>query len=67
MPDEFAGHLLHPLVRRVDGSTLTSLVLRTHCAELSPRSGIPSSLVVTSDPLPCTTSGKVDRRRIGSP
>ncbi|MGW6441552.1 AMP-binding protein [Lentzea sp. NPDC055074] len=67
VPDEFAGHLLHALVRRVDGSTLTSLVLRTHCAALLPRSGIPSSLVVTSDPLPRTTSGKVDRRRIGAP
>jgi len=37
-------------------------LLREHCAPLLPRAALPSRFHVLTDPLPRTTTGKVDRR-----
>lgn len=62
VPDQRAGNLLHVVVR-TDGS-VNSLVLRKHCAERLPPAAVPSTLRVSKDPLPRTSTGKVDRKHI---
>ncbi|MGH2706711.1 MAG: AMP-binding protein, partial [Actinomycetota bacterium] len=64
VPDPLAGHRLHALVRRASSSALNSLVLRQHCAERLARAAIPSTLQIVEDPLPRTSTGKVDRKVI---
>ncbi|MDX2680451.1 AMP-binding protein [Streptomyces sp. NY05-11A] len=61
LPDAGAGHLLHAVVRRAAGSGLHSLTLRGHLARRLPRAAVPSALRLTDDPLPRTSTGKVDR------
>lgn len=64
VPDEVAGHRLVAAVRRDAGSTLNSLRLREECARLLPAAAIPAVLGVTDDPLPRTTTGKIDRNAV---
>lgn len=64
VPDEHAGKRLHVVVRRRDGSKLNSLVLRKFLAERLPPAAVPSTLHIGSDPLPRTSTGKVDRQLI---
>jgi acyl-coenzyme A synthetase/AMP-(fatty) acid ligase len=61
VPDEQAGKRLHVVVRRRDGSRLNSLVLRKYLAERLPPAAIPSTLHIGQEPLPRTSTGKVDR------
>ncbi|MGI8800987.1 MAG: AMP-binding protein [Solirubrobacteraceae bacterium] len=65
VPDEMAGHRLHALVRREEGSKLNSLKLRQHCAGKLARTEMPSSIEVVTEPLPKTPTGKIDRKRCG--
>jgi acyl-coenzyme A synthetase/AMP-(fatty) acid ligase len=62
--DDLAGHRLHAVVRRRDGSALNSLSIRRHCARRLERAAIPSTVEVVGAALPRTTTGKADRRRI---
>lgn len=62
--DLVAGRLLHLVVRRTPGSELNSLVLRRHCAARLPRAALPSTVRITDDALPRTSTGKPDRERI---
>ncbi|HWH00626.1 MAG TPA: AMP-binding protein, partial [Pilimelia sp.] len=62
--DRLGGTALHAAVRRAAGSRLNSLVLRRHCADHLPSAAIPTSLHIADDPLPRTSTGKVDRTRI---
>jgi acyl-coenzyme A synthetase/AMP-(fatty) acid ligase len=64
LPDEVAGRLLHAVARRTPGSTLNSLTLRGHLARGLPRAAVPSVLRFTDEPLPRTSTGKVDRDRV---
>lgn len=64
VPDPVAGHLLHAQTRRVPGSALNSLLLRKFCAQHLPRTAIPSTIHITDDPLPRTSTGKIDRHMI---
>jgi acyl-CoA synthetase (AMP-forming)/AMP-acid ligase II len=64
VPDPLAGHLLHAETRRLPGSALTTLSLRQFCVEQLPRTAIPSTFRITEDPLPRTSTGKVDRHLI---
>lgn len=61
LPDELAGHRLHAVVRRVAGTALDGLQLRRHCAGLLSRTAIPGRVEVIDEPLPRTSTGKVDR------
>jgi acyl-coenzyme A synthetase/AMP-(fatty) acid ligase len=64
VPDPLAGRLLAALVRRAPLTRLNSLTLRQHCARRLPQAAIPSSLRIVDDPLPATSTGKVDRRAV---
>jgi acyl-coenzyme A synthetase/AMP-(fatty) acid ligase len=64
LPDEVAGRLLHAVARRTPGSGLNSLALRGHLARGLPKAAIPSVLRFTDEPLPRTSTGKVDRDRV---
>ncbi|GLW90082.1 AMP-binding protein [Actinokineospora globicatena] len=64
VPDDEAGYRLHAVVRAVDGTRPNSLTLRSHCARLLPRTAVPSSLELTADEFPRTTTGKVDRKKL---
>lgn len=66
LPDPVAGRLLHALVRRAPGSRLNSLTLRGHLARGLPRAAVPSGLRIIDDPLPRTSTGKVDRDLVAS-
>lgn len=64
VPDRVAGHLLHAETRRVPGSALNSLLLRQFCADRLPLTAIPSTFRIADDPLPRTSTGKLDRRMV---
>jgi len=63
--DELAGSRLHALVRRELDSKLNSLSLRQHCASRLARTEMPSTIEIVTEPLPKTSTGKVDRKRCG--
>ncbi|MFJ8888521.1 AMP-binding protein [Streptomyces sp. NPDC102402] len=63
-PDPVAGNLLHAVVRRTPGSGLNSLALRGHLARGLPRAAVPGTVRITDEPLPRTSTGKVDRDRV---
>jgi acyl-coenzyme A synthetase/AMP-(fatty) acid ligase len=63
VPDELAGARLHAVVRREPDSKLNSLSLRQHCASRLARTEMPSSIDIVTDPLPKTSTGKIDRKR----
>jgi acyl-coenzyme A synthetase/AMP-(fatty) acid ligase len=62
--DELAGNRLHAQARRTPGAQLNGLSLREHCAARMPRAAIPSTLLITDEPLPRTPTGKIDRQAI---
>jgi acyl-coenzyme A synthetase/AMP-(fatty) acid ligase len=64
VPDELAGARLHATVRRELQAKLNSLQLRQHCATRLARTEMPSTILITTDPLPKTSTGKVDRKAI---
>jgi len=64
--DELAGSRLHAVVRREPDSKLNSLSLRQHCATRLARTEMPSTIEFVSEPLPKTSTGKIDRKRIKS-
>jgi acyl-coenzyme A synthetase/AMP-(fatty) acid ligase len=65
VPDELAGTRLHALVRKEPDSKLNSLTLRQHCASRLARTEMPSSIEIVTEPLPKTSTGKIDRKRCG--
>jgi acyl-coenzyme A synthetase/AMP-(fatty) acid ligase len=60
--DELAGKRLHAVLRVEEGSKLNSLSLRTHCATRLARTEMPSKIEIVSEPLPKTSTGKIDRK-----
>jgi acyl-coenzyme A synthetase/AMP-(fatty) acid ligase len=64
LPDERAGVRLHATVTRRPAAALTGLGLRSHAGARLPRHAIPSSVHITDQPLPRTSTGKPDRNRI---
>ncbi|GAB3931670.1 hypothetical protein GCM10029976_036270 [Kribbella albertanoniae] len=66
LPDEQAGVRLHAHVSRRLSSALTGLRLRTHAGQHLPRHAIPTSVHITDDPMPRTSTGKPDRNLIKS-
>jgi acyl-coenzyme A synthetase/AMP-(fatty) acid ligase len=61
VPDPIAGRKLVAGVQRAPDSKLNSLTLRQHCARRLPQAAIPSTLHIVDEPLPKTSTGKVDR------
>ena len=64
VPDELAGKRLHAVLRREPDSKLNSLVLRKHCAERLARTEMPSTIQIVTEPLPKTSTGKIDRKLV---
>jgi acyl-coenzyme A synthetase/AMP-(fatty) acid ligase len=64
LPDELAGCRLHAALRTGGGRRLNSLQLRSHCSAALPRTAIPSSFDIRAEPLPRTSTGKIDRHLI---
>ncbi|MGW3044466.1 AMP-binding protein [Kitasatospora sp. NPDC001159] len=64
VPDPVAGRLLRSVVRRAPDSRLNSLALRRHCAQRLPLTAVPTTLLIVDDPLPRTSTGKIDRTPI---
>ncbi|MGH3753018.1 MAG: AMP-binding protein [Pseudonocardiaceae bacterium] len=64
VPDPVAGHLLHAETRRVPGSTINSLLLRRFCADHLSLTAVPSTFRIADDPLPRTSTGKIDRHLV---
>jgi acyl-coenzyme A synthetase/AMP-(fatty) acid ligase len=62
--DPLAGKRLHAAVRRSGADRLNSLVLRQHLAGQLVTAAIPSSFHIVDEPLPKTSTGKVDRRTV---
>ena len=62
--DELAGKRLCAVVRREVDSTLNSLKLRQHCMTRLARTEMPSKITFATEPLPKTSTGKVDRKAI---
>ena len=59
------GRELHAVVYRNSDSKLNSLSLRQHCASRLARTEMPSSIEMVTEPLPKTSTGKIDRKRVG--
>ena len=55
---------LHAVVRREPDSKLNSLKLRQHCATRLARTEMPSTIEIVTEPLPKTSTGKIDRKKI---
>ncbi|MEO3870707.1 AMP-binding protein [Nonomuraea sp. B12E4] len=64
-PDAVAGRRLVCVVRRAPASGLNSLRLREHCARRLPKAAIPAVTRIIDEPLPKTSTGKVDRNAAG--
>jgi acyl-coenzyme A synthetase/AMP-(fatty) acid ligase len=62
VPDELAGSRLHAVLRLEPDSTLNSLTLRKHCASRLARTEMPSKFEIVTEPLPKTSTGKIDRK-----
>lgn len=67
VPDELAGARLHAAVRKEPESKLNSLSLRKHCVEHLARTEMPSTFAIGTEPLPKTSTGKIDRKAIEPP
>jgi acyl-coenzyme A synthetase/AMP-(fatty) acid ligase len=66
VPDELAGARLHATVRREPDVKLNSLMLRQHCATRLARTEMPSTIQIVTEPLPKTSTGKVDRKAVAA-
>jgi len=64
LADPVAGKRLHAAVRRAGTDRLNSLVLRQHTADHLVQAAIPSVFRIVDEPLPTTSTGKVDRRSV---
>jgi acyl-coenzyme A synthetase/AMP-(fatty) acid ligase len=64
VPDRLAGHRLHAVVRCAPRAAVNSLQLRQHCAARLARTAIPGRIEIVDEPLPRTTTGKLDRSGI---
>jgi acyl-coenzyme A synthetase/AMP-(fatty) acid ligase len=62
--DAVAGKRLHAVVRRTGAERLNSLVLRQHLAGQLVTAAIPSTFRIDDEPLPKTSTGKVDRKTV---
>ena len=62
MPDELAGSRLHAVVLPEPDSKINSLTLRKHCADRLARTEMPSKFEIVTEPLPKTSTGKIDRK-----
>jgi len=63
-PDPLTGRRLVSAVQRAPSSGLNSLALRAHCARRLPQAAVPATMQIVDEPLPKTSTGKVDRNTV---
>ncbi|MFD3972705.1 AMP-binding protein [Streptomyces cyaneofuscatus] len=66
VPDPVEGRRLVAVVRLAATSTATSLDLKRHCTARLARGWVPGVLTPLREPLPRTSTGKVDRRALAT-
>ncbi|MFI8510853.1 AMP-binding protein [Streptomyces sp. NPDC085460] len=64
LPDPAAGTRLHAVLRVTAPGAVSTLALRAHCARHTVRAAVPTAFDLTTDPLPKTSTGKVDRNLV---
>jgi acyl-coenzyme A synthetase/AMP-(fatty) acid ligase len=64
LPDDVAGVRIHAVVRGAEPGSPGVLALREHCRLRLPRVAIPAAIQIVHEPLPTTSTGKVDRQEI---
>ncbi|MFF2775714.1 AMP-binding protein [Streptomyces sp. NPDC058052] len=64
LPDPVAGKRLHAVLRVTAPGAVSTLALRSHCARHVVRAAVPTAFDLTTDPLPKTSTGKVDRNLV---
>jgi amino acid adenylation domain-containing protein len=64
LPDDVAGVRIHAVVRGAAPGRPSGLGLREHCRHRLPRVAIPAAIQIVREPLPATSTGKVDRQQI---
>lgn len=64
IPDDVAGTRIHAVVRGRAPGAPNGLALRDHCRRRLPRVAIPAAIQITDEPLPRTSTGKIDRQTI---
>jgi amino acid adenylation domain-containing protein len=67
VPDEMAGSKLHAVVRKEPDSKFNGMTLRKHLVGRLARTEMPGSIAIVTEPLPKTSTGKIDRKRIAPP
>ena len=67
VPDEMAGSKLHAVVRKEPDSKFNGMTLRKHLIGRLARTEMPGSIAIVTEPLPKTSTGKIDRKRIAPP
>jgi acyl-coenzyme A synthetase/AMP-(fatty) acid ligase len=65
VPDDIAGLRIHAVVRGTGPGSVDGLALREHCRLRLPRAAIPATIRIVDEPLPTTSTGKIDRQAIG--
>jgi acyl-coenzyme A synthetase/AMP-(fatty) acid ligase len=65
-PHEIYGSVLIAVIEPEEGKSLDSFRLRTHCSENLPRTSIPTKFHVLDHPLPTTSTGKPDRKKVAA-
>jgi acyl-coenzyme A synthetase/AMP-(fatty) acid ligase len=65
VPDDVAGLRIHAVVRGTGPGSIDGLTLREHCRLRLPRAAIPATIRIVDEPLPTTSTGKIDRQAIG--
>lgn len=66
VPDPVEGRRLVAVVRLEAASTTTGLDLKRHCTARLARGWVPALLIPSREPLPRTSTGKVDRRALAA-
>lgn len=65
-PHEIYGSVLVAVIETEQGKSLDSFRLRTYCSENLPRTSIPTRFQMLDHPLPTTSTGKPDRKKVAA-
>lgn len=67
VPDEMAGSKLHAVVLPQADSGFNGMTVRKHLVGRLARTEMPGSIQIVTEPLPKTSTGKIDRKKIAPP
>lgn len=65
-PHEIYGSVLVAVIEAEQGQPLDPFRLRTYCADNLPRTSIPTRFQILDHPLPTTSTGKPDRKKVAA-